>query len=179
MSSNRSFQMRRLLQLSRCALCALALALPTGLATSASAAEGPSGLPLPRFVSLAVDTINVRTGPGKQYPVKWVYSRRGQPVEIIDEFDTWRKIRDMDGEEGWIHGSLLTRRRTVLLTGDAIVSLHRTASEDARVLLRAEPGVLASLLDCSESWCFVEIEGQRGWLERGVLYGVLPGEMRR
>ncbi|MDF1585345.1 SH3 domain-containing protein [Marinimicrococcus flavescens] len=173
--------MRRLLDILRRASCALALALPlAGLPALAASPElGPSGLPLPRFVSLAAEPINIRTGPGKQYPLKWVYARRGLPVQIVDEFDTWRKIRDLDGEEGWVHGSLLSRRRTVLLTGAELLGLRRAPAADARLLLRAEPGVVGGLLDCSEGWCFVEIEGQRGWLERTALYGILPDEMRR
>lgn len=177
--------MRRLLAVPLRALRALALALPLAAAPPASApaaavelAEG-SGLPLPRFASLAAEPINVRTGPGKQYPLKWVYARRGLPVQIVDEFDTWRKIRDLDGDEGWIHGSLLSRRRTVVLAGDRLHELRRSPSIDARLLLRAEPGVVAGLVDCSEGWCLVEIEGHRGWLERDRLYGVMPDEMRR
>ena len=77
-----------------------------------------TGLPLPRFVSLAAERVNVRFGPGKQYPVNWMFARQGLPVEIIEEFDTWRKIRDHDGEEGWVHSSLLSSRRTIMVIGE-------------------------------------------------------------
>ena len=124
-----------------------------------------TGLPLPRFVSLAVDRVNVRFGPGKQYPINWVFARKGMPVEIIEEFDTWRKIRDYEGEEGWIHSSLLSSKRMVMITGD-VRDLRRTPGPDARVVLRAEPGVIGQLFDCEENWCRIEIEGRRGWLQR-------------
>lgn len=137
-----------------------------------------TGLPLPRFVSLAAERVNVRFGPGKQYPVNWMFARKGLPVEIIEEFDTWRKIRDHDGEEGWVHASLLSSRRTIMVIGE-VRSLRRTPSTDAREVLRAEPGVIGDLFDCEETWCRVEIEGRRGWLQRSEFWGTRPGEIVR
>jgi SH3-like domain-containing protein len=143
-----------------------------------SQAGRSTGLPLPRFVSLAADRVNVRFGPGKQYPVNWVFARKGLPVEITAEFDTWRKIRDFDGEEGWIHSSLLSSRRTIMVIGE-VRSVRRTPSTDARVVLRAEPGVIGDLFDCEDTWCRVEIEGRRGWLQRSEFWGTRPGEIVR
>lgn len=137
-----------------------------------------TGLPLPRFVSLAADRVNVRFGPGKQYPVNWVFARKGMPVEIIAEFDTWRKIHDFDGEEGWIHSSLLSSRRTIMVIGE-VRQVRRTPTESARIVLRAEPGVIGDLFDCEETWCRVEIEGRRGWLQRSEFWGTRPGEIVR
>src|SRR5690606_13563935 len=65
-----------------------------------------SPYPIPRFVSLASDEVNVRTGQGPKYPVKWVYTTKNRPVEVILEYDAWRKVKDMDGEQGWVHGTL-------------------------------------------------------------------------
>lgn len=147
-------------------------------------AEQPSergrstGLPVPRFVSLKRDEVNVRFGPGKQYPINWVFTRRGIPVEIIAEFDTWRKIRDHEGTEGWINAGLLNSLRTIMIQG-TLRELKRTPEAKARVLLRAEPGVIGTLFECRDSWCRVEIEGQRGWLQRGDFWGVLPNEVVR
>ena len=87
-----------------------------------SQAGRSTGLPVPRFVSLGADRVNVRFGPGKQYPINWVFARKDLPVEIVAEFDTWRKIRDFDGEEGWIHSSLLSSRRTIMVTGAGALS---------------------------------------------------------
>ncbi len=146
------------------------LAAQQGLETGRS-----TGLPLPRFVSLGTDKVNVRFGPGKQYPINWVFTRRGIPLEIIAEFDNWRKIKDYEGAEGWILGSLLSSRRTIMVQ-DAVRDLRRTGSPDARVLLRAEPGVIGDLFECRGNWCRVEIDGRRGWLQRGEFWGTLPGE---
>jgi SH3-like domain-containing protein len=135
-----------------------------------------TGLPLPRFVSLDADPVNVRFGPGRQYPINWVFARQGLPVLIVAEFDNWRKIRDHEGKEGWIHSSLLSSRRTFMVSGQ-IRELRRTASPDARIVLRAEPGVIGDLLDCEGDWCHVEIEDRRGWLQRSEFWGVLPDEV--
>jgi SH3-like domain-containing protein len=137
-----------------------------------------TGLPVPRFVSLAADRVNVRYGPGKQYPINWVYARKGLPVEIIAEFDTWRKIRDYENQEGWVHSSLLSSRRTIMVTGE-VRELRRTPDQSARVVLRAEPGVVGRLFDCEENWCRIEIEGRRGWLQRSEFWGTRPGEIVR
>ncbi len=101
-----------------------------------SRAEGPSGLPLPRFVTTRSEPINVRVGPGTRYDIAWVYVKAGTPVEIIQEFDTWRKIRDVDGSEGWLHQNLLQGKRAGLVapwkSPDEQVALRRSAERDAR-----------------------------------------------
>lgn len=163
-------------------LAALALALVCAAAPPATAQQSltigrSTGLPVPRFVSLDPDQseVNVRFGPGQQYPINWVFTRPGIPLEIIAEFDNWRKIKDYEGAEGWISARLLTGRRTIMVQGE-IRDLKRTANLEARVLLRAEPGVIGKLMECRNDWCRVEIEGQRGWLQRGEFWGTLPGE---
>jgi SH3-like domain-containing protein len=141
-------------------------------------APGPgrsTGLPVPRFVSLGADRVNLRYGPGKEYPISWVLARRGLPVEIVAEYDTWRKVKLHDADEGWIHGSLLSSRRTVLVT-DSIGELRRTPDDDARVVLRAEAGVIGELVDCERQWCRIDIQGRRGWLRRDAFWGTLAGE---
>ncbi len=135
---------------------------------------GESGLPLPRFASLASDEVNMRTGPGSQYPVRWVYRRRGLPVKIVAESDQWRQVVDPEGETGWIHSSLLSRRHNVLITGGRVVEIRRSPSGEARILLRAEPGVIAELVSCREGWCLIDLEGDRGWVRRDDLWGVAP-----
>ena len=144
---------------------------------SAQSLVGPSGLPLPRFVSLAETEVNARTGPGLEYPIRWLYLRRDLPVKIVEEHDVWRRILDPEGGEGWVHSQLLTSRRSVLVMG-GIEDLHRTASGDSRVVLRAEPGVVGKLLDCQPEWCLIEIDSKRGWIRRSAVWGVLPDEMQ-
>jgi SH3-like domain-containing protein len=142
---------------------------------AAAVTVGPSGLPLPRFASLADDEVNARTGPGKDYPIRWVYTRRNLPVRIVEEFDVWRKVEDPDGDSGWIHAQLLSSRRSVVMVG-TIRELRRTASDSARVVLRAEPGVIGTLVNCAGPWCLIEVQGQRGWVERDGIWGVLAEE---
>ena len=132
---------------------------------------GPSGLPLPRFVSLASSEANMRAGPGNRYPIKWVYHRAGLPVQIIAEYDMWRKIRDHKGTEGWMYSSLLSGKRTVLVS-NAQTTLHRHSRSDSRQLLIAEKDVLGKLIGCEPGWCRVKIDGTKGWLKRGTVWGV-------
>lgn len=162
--------------LSRLFRLALVSMLLAASAASAQPAVGPSGLPLPRFVSLAETQVNARTGPGRDYPIRWLYLRRDLPVKIVEEHDVWRKIVDPEGGEGWVHSQLLTSRRSVLIMG-GIEDLHRTATGDSRVVLRAEAGVVGRLLDCRPEWCLVEIDAKRGWVRRASIWGVLDGEM--
>lgn len=152
----------------------LALLLGQGAAVAAQSV-GPSGLPLPRFVSLADDEVNARTGPGKDYPIRWVYTRRNLPVQIVEEFDVWRKVLDPEGDEGWIYAQLLSSKRSVVVVG-TMRELRRTASDSARVVLRAEPGVIGTLVSCNGRWCLVDIQGQRGWVEREGIWGVAEDE---
>lgn len=150
--------------------------LPLLMAQTAGDGSGRStGLPLPRFVSINADRVNVRERPGQEYPIKWVYARAGLPVQIVQEFDTWRLIEDFEGDRGWVHSSLLSSRRTIVVK-DEIRPMRRTPSEEARVALRAEPGVIGELLDCEDVWCRVEIAGRRGWLKRDEFFGTLADE---
>lgn len=163
------------------ALLLIAASALSLIAASAAVAQpvsvGPSGLPLPRFVSLAETEVNARTGPGREYPIRWLYLRRDLPVKIVEEHDVWRKILDPEGGEGWVHSQLLTSRRNVMVIG-GIEDLHRTASAESRVVLRAEAGVVGRLLDCQTEWCLIEIDNKRGWVRRGSIWGVLDDEMR-
>jgi SH3-like domain-containing protein len=163
------------------ALVRRALTAMVALAMTAvtAAAEGQvgskTGLPIPRFVSLRSDEVNLRAGPGTTYPVEWVYVRRGMPIEVIAEFENWRKVRDWQGTVGWVHQSLLDGRRTVLVVGEERL-LRQEPAADAPALARLEPGVIAGLLECSDLWCRIEIEGHRGWLGREEFWGTYPAE---
>tara|TARA_R110002167_G_scaffold45347_1_gene136394 strand:+ start:210 stop:737 length:528 start_codon:yes stop_codon:yes gene_type:complete len=160
----------------------LALAATAMLAGGVFAQTAPqvfppssTGLPIPRFVSLKGDPVNLRAGPGVRYPVRWVYVRPGLPLMVTGEFEYWRRVRDPDGAEGWIHKSLLRGTRTAMLRE----GLHLLRSEpraDAPVAARAEAGVIAELAACKGGWCRLETEGAAGWVERGAIYGALPEE---
>lgn len=143
----------------------------------AAAAPEPSGLPLPRFVTLRAAEINMRTGPGEQYPIKWTYQRPGLPVEIVAEYHTWRRVRDWQGTEGWMHASMLTGRRSFIVTGETR-ALRAAADASSRIIARIEPKVTGELDECpaAGAWCRVKIDGLKGWLKRAELWGVYPGE---
>jgi SH3-like domain-containing protein len=136
---------------------------------------GKTGLPLPRFVSLRAGEVNLRTGPGVRYPIDWVYRRRDLPVEIIDEFDTWRRIRDWQGTLGWVHQSMLQGRRTILVVGEQRV-LRRDPEDGAPGLAYATPGVIGEIKKCRGDWCKVVLEGFTGWLRKSNFYGAYGDE---
>jgi SH3-like domain-containing protein len=161
---------RRLLLRSRLALTALFFCAAPMLT---HAADKP--LPVPRFVSLRADEVNLRTGPGERYPIDWVLTRKGLPVEIVEEFEAWRKVRDFQGTEGWVHQRMVTGTRNVVVTGD-VRTLRADPDAMAPAVARAEPGVIAHLLDCRDTWCRVELQGMKGWLKRGEVWGVYPTE---
>ncbi|MBM85471.1 MAG: hypothetical protein CMM47_05565 [Rhodospirillaceae bacterium] len=141
------------------------------LPLSAATMGKQTGLPVPRYVSLRAEEVNVRTGPGSRYPIAWVFQRRSLPVEVVAEFDTWRKIRDSDGTQGWVHQSMLSGRRTVLVIGDTR-TLRLDPNRSAPVVARMEPGVLARLQACSYDWCEVKVSGLTGWVNRAYIWGV-------
>ena len=149
------------------------LVLVLGLGPSVGAAE--KELPLPRFVSLRADEVNLRSGPGERYPIDWVLTRKGMPVEIVQVFDVWRKIRDYQGSVGWVHQRMVTGTRTVVVTGQ-IRTLHADPDAASPAVARAEPGVIARLLECRGAWCRVEAHDVRGWLQRGEIWGVYADE---
>ncbi len=132
-------------------------------------------LPLPRFVSLRSNEVNLRTGPGTTYPVDWVFVRRGLPVEVIAEFDVWRKIRDWQGTVGWVHQSMLDGRRMARITG-VERELRSEPAEAGSVVVRLAPGVIGRLLECDAAWCEIDAEGYRGWLKRDEFWGTYPDE---
>ena len=132
--------------------------------------------PIPRFVSLNADEVNVRAGPGAKYPIKFVYRKRRQPVEVILEFDAWRKIRDREGDTGWVHGSLISGRRTGLVSGHEDIILKKKPKTSASPIVKLEDGVLVTLKECRELWCLLEIGDYKGWLQRKMIWGIYEGE---
>lgn len=136
-----------------------------------------SGLPLPRFVSLAADKVNARTGPGSRYPIAWQYQRRGMPVEVVAEYEYWRRIRDHDGTETWVHKNLTSGKRYAVVDG-TLRAMFKKPDAATEVVLEAEPGVMARIRKCPDlAWCQVEIAGMRGWMPRSHLWGLYPREV--
>lgn len=131
---------------------------------------------LPRFASLKSEDVNVRTGPGPRYPVDWKFVRRDLPVEIVAEFDTWLKVRDWQNTEGWVHSSMLSPRRHVLVVGETMRDVRRSPDDGAPVVARSEPGVIGQLMQCEGAWCRVQMRKVAGWIRRDSIWGVYPDE---
>jgi SH3-like domain-containing protein len=161
----------------------LAIAILLGISPGTVAAEGNLGpksrLPLPRFVSLKPDRVNVRGGPTRDHEVAYVYTRAGMPVEIIAESDNWRRIRDWEGAEGWVYHAMLSGRRTAVVTPkdkSQLVPLRAKAEDGAEVVARVQSGVLATVKRCTGTWCRIVGNGFDGWVVQEQLWGVYPHE---
>lgn len=148
-------------------------------------APGASGLPVPRFVSLKSDRVNLRNGPGTDYPTGWVYRRAGLPLEVVKEFEGWRQVRDSEGVAGWVLQSFLSGRRTGLVlpwdvkagTPPPQVPIRASDSDSANMVAKVEAGVIANVHTCDGRWCKVTIDNFAGYIEQKKLWGVYDGEI--
>jgi SH3-like domain-containing protein len=165
----------------------LGLSLAAGIlgtlaGTAYGAGEAPgsaSGLPVPRFVSLKSDRVNVRSGPNKDQEVRWVYTRAGMPVEVTAEFENWRRIRDWEGAEGWVYHSLLSGKRSAVVVPtlkDDLVPLFASADMESPVAARLQSGVLGQLKSCNGMWCEFSGKDFSGWIKQERLWGAYPNE---
>ena len=146
-----------------------------------AAVEGAkSALPVPRFVSLKSDKVNVRKGPSTDQSIVWVFSRAGLPVEVIAESDNWRRVRDSEGADGWVFHSLLSARRTVLVApwakGEERVPLYSSKSTSSRAVAELQSGVLGNIVTCDGSWCELSVDDYSGYAQQDQLWGVYRGE---
>jgi SH3-like domain-containing protein len=144
-----------------------------------------SGLPVPRFVSLKSDRVNLRNGPGTEYPTSWVFRRAGLPLELVQEFEAWRQVRDADGVTGWVLQSMLSGRRTALVLPWEVkagqpslqVPLRSASRETASLVAHVEAGVIANVRNCDGRWCLLNIGDFKGYIEQKKLWGVYDGEV--
>jgi SH3-like domain-containing protein len=176
MASQRDGMMMRWL---RAVAAALVLKLTAGVSAHAGSDNVTSGLPVPRFVSLKADRVNVRGGPDKDHDVAWVYTRSGLPVEITAEFENWRRIRDSDGSEGWVYHSMLSGKRTAVVqlkSKTDLVELHAKDDPKSGVVAEMQSGVVATVKHCSGTWCRISGDGFDGWIDQSRLWGVYPDE---
>lgn len=146
-------------------------------AWSVQAQVSGSGLPLPRFISLRAGEVNLRSGPGVQYPVEWVYRKSGLPLQVIAEYKTWRKVSDWQGSQGWIHQTMLSSKRNFIVTGRTRTLLSKK-DYNSRPIAKLQASVTGRIISCPQGseFCHVEVEGFEGWLARGDFWGVLKGE---
>jgi SH3-like domain-containing protein len=159
----------------------------TGVAAQGAAAVPEGGGPqVPRFVSLKSDRVNLRQGPGIEYPTAWVFRRAGLPVEVIKEYEGWRQVRDAEGTTGWVLGAMLSGRRTAVILPwlvrpgqpePAVAVLRDDDSDTAKPIAQVEAGVLASIIACDGRWCRVSVGGFRGYIEQTKLWGAYQGEV--
>ncbi|MDA7428133.1 SH3 domain-containing protein [Primorskyibacter aestuariivivens] len=163
----------------RQAMAALAVsALLSAGSAQASETRGPvTNLPLPRFVSMKASEGNVRRGPSLSHRIDWVFKRRDMPLEITAEYGHWRRVRDREGAGGWVHYSLLSGARTVIVEAE-LLELHVRPKEGTQVTAKLESGVIARLGDCDLEWCRLTSGGYKGWARKSALWGVRPDEIR-
>lgn len=148
-------------------------------APPAKSSIAASGLPLPRFVSISSARVNLRVGPGRQFPIAWILHRRHLPVEVIAEFEHWRKIREPGGDAGWVHKTMLSGKRMAMVigngkTGELIPAYEKAAP--GKMALMAEDGAIGEISACNGEWCAIKFEKAGGWMRRDTLWGVYPTE---
>ncbi len=162
------------------AVLAAFLVLLMGISTAqAQERSGPvTNLPIPRFVSMKANEGNVRRGPSLSHRIDWVYKRKDLPLQITNEYGHWRQVRDYDGAGGWVHYSLLSGVRTVLIQMDQL-NLRTHPDPDAGVAAIIEKGVVARLDECSVDWCRIRKDGHRGWVRKSSLWGVTAEELHQ
>ena len=176
----------RRLRYTALAVAALSVMDPTGISLPARAGSdiaiatgSVSGLPVPRFVSLKSDRVNVRAGPDKDQDVRWVYTRAGMPVEVTAEFENWRRIRDWEGAEGWVYHSLLSGKRSAVVVPslkNELVPLYEKPDAKSAETARLQSGVLGALKSCNGTWCQFVGKNFDGWIKQDRLWGAYPNE---
>jgi len=146
-------------------------------AQTAAVGPGTTGLKLPRFVSIKARAaeVNLRTGPGTRYPVDWVLLRPRWPLEVIAEYEGWRQVRARDGTVGWVHHTMLSGDRMVIVAAGR-VEVRREPSDGAATVAVAEAGAVAELRECEGTWCRLAAESVSGWVPRRALWGVYADE---
>jgi len=159
--------------------CGIVLSIEAAAAAPAFAQQ-EGKLPLPRFVSLRSDKVHVRAGPSQNHEIRWTFAKAGLPVEIIAEFENWRRIRDSDGADGWVHQVLLSGRRTALVRAPKdtkTVPVYERASGQGRLIAELQPGVIANLRSCAKGWCRISGERFDGFILQTLLWGAYPDEV--
>jgi len=147
----------------------LAISAAFFLLSGSAAAQDAEG---PYWASISAEEANMRVGPGEQFPIAWVYERRGLPVKVIRRLQGWRRVQEPDGTEGWIFSGLLSNRRTAMVTGEEPAAMRETGAENAPLRWNLEAGVIGILGECRANWCELDVAGHRGWVAQDRLWGV-------
>lgn len=134
-----------------------------------------TNLPVPRYVTLKTGEGNARRGPGSAHRIDWVFTTAGMPLRITAEYENWRRVEDGDGMGGWVHYTLLSGVRSVLVTED-MAEFRAQPDAGSEVVYQTEMGVIGRLQQCISDWCRVSVAGEKGWVRKSSLWGVEPGE---
>lgn len=125
---------------------------------------------VPYWASIGAGKARMRTGPGQQFPVTWMYQRAGLPVKVIATYPSWRKVQDHEGTIGWMQANLISEKRTGIVQGE-IRPLRDQPSLGGKIIWRAEPGVIGALTDCADGWCKFDVKGRLGYVEIAHIWG--------
>ena len=145
---------------------------PLGAVALADGRPTPSGLPVPRYVTLKFGSVNARSGPGDDYPALWVYRVRGLPVQVIAETSEWRRICDPDRGVAWVHMRTTDGRRNIMRTAPGALAVRSSPRDDARTEALLQPRALAALQRCEAGWCRIKADGVTGWVRAAGVWGV-------
>ena len=131
---------------------------------------------VPRFAIVKSNQVNARTGPGTSYPIEWVFVSKGEPIKIVAEFEQWRKVEDVENKGGWVHSSVLSPKRSVVIIGNNIQKLFAHEEMSSRIVAKLEPGLRCALDKCKNHWCKIKCDGYKGWIEAANIWGILKAE---
>ncbi|MFK7973993.1 MAG: SH3 domain-containing protein [Rickettsiaceae bacterium] len=133
-------------------------------------------LPIPRFVTIKFNEVNARAGPANDCPIEWVFIRKGEPVEIIAEYGQWRKIKDVKDDGGWVHSSVISGNRSVILITKVMSPLLAGSAKYDQIVAKLMPNIRCKFNKCRGDWCQITCDGYKGWVVRKYLWGVYPDE---
>ncbi len=154
-------------------VCMALLCASTAIGQDATPASmGPeTNLPMPRFVSLKASEANVRRGPSLTHRIDWVFKRRNMPLQVVAEYGHWRRVIDRDGMGGWVHYTMISGARTVIIDQDHLI-LRARADNASRENAELEAGVIAKIEECALAWCRLSAGGYRGWAPKTAIWGI-------
>lgn len=145
----------------------LVVGIVLGLGTPAAAQDRE----VPYWATLRAEEVNMRVGPSEDFPIEWVYRRKGLPVKVLRVMQGWRFVEDPDGDKGWIVARLLNPARGAIVVGKDLAEMREAPESGTRVLWTVEPGVVGALGDCDAGWCRLDIAGHKGWMRQSRLWG--------
>ena len=151
------------------------LAAVLALGLTVGAAQAQEDRKTPYWASISATKAAMRTGPGRNYPMTWIYMRADLPIKVVETYPNWRKVQDPDGETGWMLQRLLSDERTALVRGAEPRPMYERPDEGSKLSYRAEPGVVGRISNCSAGWCLLDVKGRKGFFRTDHVWGTDPG----